>query len=648
MTTSSTPAPPRSRPLSPRTQQMQQTQAMGIVGMLLILGPPAVIAGAILLGLSRLLHAKWSTLVLAFGSLIALGMLYWRHQAMLAEVLALWATLKPLLPKNGGSITWPHIQTIGLKILPVVGSLWLQFTICAPLVASFLNGARVKTAEELEREREHRIEQQRVAAVTKAGVLATKAPDIAKQTMVFGSAIDGDLNWTVGQWATYPPSVLGRHLVLIGGSGTGKTETVIRLGYGARRAYNWRIYYLDCKGDDEIAERFLTVMGQAGCNARAFFPTQPYDGWRGNPTALLNRLLTIVDYTEPFYRDVAKMALDLAVHAPPHPPRSSRELLERLDLETLASMYKDQPQIRELGAIEKLHMNGAYTRYRAFFQALHGGLDGQWAFEDVQAGYIMLKGLELKDQTASIGRFLMEDFAHFVSARKDPNDRVLLIVDEFPAIAFGGANAATLFEMVRSRGAGVVITAQSYAGMGDGADRILGAAASLLLHQCGDPDELLKRAGMETTYQRRISFAQRGVSTTNPREYELGEGSLAASRELKIRPDHVKTLQPGECFLISGGRYQHLRVSQVRGAAVQERRESHKPETMPSATNEADQDNDSALASQRVREVRRPERRPMASYIPPEDPTMVIGGTSADTEVSEPTTPTAPDDAPEL
>jgi hypothetical protein len=498
----------------------------------------------------------------------------------------------------------------------------------------------VKTAEELERERETCLERQRSAVVVKAGVVAARAPDVTQKNMVFGAAIDGDLDWKQGQWATYPPTVLGRHLVLIGGSGTGKTETVIRLGYGARRAYNWRVYYLDCKGDDEIAERFLMVMGQAGCEARAFFPQEPYDGWRGNPTALLNRLLTIVDYTEPFYRDVAKMALDLAVHAPPAPPRSSRELLERLDLETLASMYKDQPQIRELGAIEKLHMNGAYTRYRAFFQALHGGLDGQWAFEDVQAGYIMLKGLELKDQTASIGRFLMEDFAHFVSARKDLNDRVLLIVDEFPAIAFGGANAATLFEMVRSRGAGVVITAQSYAGMGEGADRILGAAASLLLHQCGDPDDLLKRAGMETTYQRRISFAQRGVSTTNPREFEVGEGSLAGVRELKIRPDHVKTLQPGECYLISGGRYQHLRVSQVRAAEVKVAPMSSSAPVLSVTAKLPVTHQSPVIVGERVREVERPMRQPMASYEPLGPPIAA--------KPQEPTIPISQDDTPEL
>jgi hypothetical protein len=124
------------------------------------------------------------------------------------------------------------------------------------------------------------------------------------------------------------------------------------------------------------------------------------------------------------------------------------------------------PPAHELTGIRTTDAQAAYNRYRAFFKALSGGLDGGWAFEDVQAGYIQLQGLALKDQTASLGRYILEDFAHYVATRKPTSDKVLLIVDEFPAIAFGGANAATLFEMVRFHGASITITAQSYAGLG--------------------------------------------------------------------------------------------------------------------------------------------------------------------------------------
>jgi hypothetical protein len=120
-----------------------------------------------------------------------------------------------------------------------------------------------------------------------------------------------------------------------------------------------------------------------------------------------------------------------------------------------------------------------------------------------------------------------------------------------------------LFEMVRSHGAGIAVTAQSYAGMGEDADRILGAAAGLIVHQCADPERLLTRAGQDLAFERRVSFSERGMGQA-VKEFAVGEGMLAARQELKVSPDRVKQLGPGECFVIVGGCAQQVRVSQVR------------------------------------------------------------------------------------
>jgi hypothetical protein len=272
--------------------------------------------------------------------------------------------------------------------------------------------------------------------------------------------------------------------------------------------------------------------------------------------------MMILDFSEPYYRDLTRMLLSLALEAPPGPPRSSTELLGRLNLEDLATRYAGMPQARELGGLRVPDAQAVYNRYRAFFKALGVSLDGRWAFEDVDAGYLQLRGLELKDQTASLGRYLLEDFAHYVATRKPKDKRVLLIVDEFPAIAFGGANAATLFEMVRFHGAGIVVTAQSYAGMGAEVDRILGAAAGLIIHQCADPERLLVRAGQSLEFQRRVAFTERGMGAA-VKEYAIGEGMLAEAEALKVDPNAVKQLGPGECIVIAGGRAEHIVVSRI-------------------------------------------------------------------------------------
>lgn len=465
------------RPLSPRTRQQQHSRIWSVVVLLVFLGPLAVIAGAILCGLARAVKRPRAFAWLAVAGAVGMAVLAWRWRSLYDEVLALRDAAMPLVPllrpKPNQAMNLPKIGQALAALWPLLWLLWRQALLLAPLVGSYIHSSKVQTAEDLERARHARVERAAHAA-QKAAARSAKAPAAANGAIVLGVPLSGDLHWEHGGWFTYPAAILGRHLVMVGGSGTGKTETSKRLAFGAAKVYGWKVFYLDCKGDADTAAQFLEAMCAAG-RTTTMFPTSAYDGWRGDATALLNRLISIIDYSEPYYRDITKMMLSLAVEAPPGPPRSSSELLARLNLEALALRYAGLPEARELTGIRREDAQAAYNRYRAFFKALHGGLDGGWAFEDVEAGYILLKGLELKDQTASLGRYILEDFADYVSTRKARGDRVLLIVDELPAIAFGGANAASLFEMVRSHGAGIAVTAQSYAGMGEDADRILGA-----------------------------------------------------------------------------------------------------------------------------------------------------------------------------
>jgi len=269
----------------------------------------------------------------------------------------------------------------------------------------------------------------------------------------------------------------------------------------------------------------------------------------------------------PYYKDLTKMLLNLTLEAPGGPPRSSQALLEGMVLSRLRQRYAGRPEVDEIDGLRARDAAAAYNRYRAFFKALGSGLDGaedsaSWSFDTVDAGYILLDGLSLKDQTASFGRYLIEDFAHYAARRKPADQRVLLIIDEYPVIAQSGAGTASLFEMVRFHGASIIVTGQSYAGMGEGFDRILGAAETLILHRCGDPDLLLPRAGQRLRFTRRIGFSERGMGRA-AKEYATGGGYLSLDEALKIHPNDVKELPPGECYVIAGGRAQRVLVKRA-------------------------------------------------------------------------------------
>ena len=358
-------------------------------------------------------------------------------------------------------------------------------------------------------------------------------------SILLGEAQGGDLtDWIRNGQVFYPADVLGRHLVVVGGTGSGKTETLLRLAYGAAADFGWQVLYLDAKGDPTNVQRFVDAMHRAGVGQVRVFPEAAYDGWRGEPIAMLNRLMAIEDFSEPYYRSVAKLLLAEAVKHPVGPPRSAADLIDRL-------------QTRGPGK----EAQGAVARYRSFFEVLDRKLDGDWAFEDTAAAYLLLDGLALKEEAAGLGRFLIEDFGHYVARRKPIDRRVLLIVDEFSALSMD-ADAANLFERVRSFGASVIVSSQSYAGLGRGADRILDAAAGLISHQSADPERLAARAGTRPSIERTIQVSAEDGPT--------GMGSLRQQDAFRVHPDKVRQLEVGECFVIAQGRAARVSVTPLR------------------------------------------------------------------------------------
>jgi hypothetical protein len=360
-------------------------------------------------------------------------------------------------------------------------------------------------------------------------------------------------------WLAYPEADLSRHGVVVGAAGSGKTETLLRLSYLAARVYGWQVVFLDAKGDAATRERFVAAMLHAGIDAASIrtFPAQPYDGWRGDARALVNRLMEVSDFSEPYYREMALRVLDLATSAPPGPPRSSPDLLGRLRKTALRMAYRARPEAVEVDDLPERDVAGVANRYRAFFGAVGGSLDGAWAFEDPAACYLLLEGLALKAEAARLGRFFLEDFAHYAGVRKEPARRVLLVVDEFSALE-SAADAAHLFERLRSFGAAVIVSAQGYAGLGAAADRILDAAQTLVLHRCADPERLVARAGTVPRVEHTRYLPSRDGPGGAGRE-----GAVTRREGWRVRPNDIRQLPVGEAVVISGGKAGRVRVERL-------------------------------------------------------------------------------------
>jgi hypothetical protein len=348
------------------------------------------------------------------------------------------------------------------------------------------------------------------------------------------------------------PGRLCRHLLVCGATGSGKTETVLRLAWTVAKCSDAPVFYLDGKGDRETAERFCGLMADAGRRARVF-PNEPFHGWRGQPHVIQGRLMEIIDYSSEgpaaWYRDVAKNVLRLVCEHPDGPPRSSGQALLRMDLDVLARAHQGSSA---LSAMNAQQVRQVRLRYEAFFGQTRGALDGDWAWEDTSAAYLLLDSLALREETSGLSRMLFEDFAHYFTARKPRSQFALLIVDEFSGLAQGSGMAARI-EQARGFNTSLVLAPQVVAGMGDEAEaaRILGSVETVICHRVNTPEEIIALAGTRRAMEYSTHYAEEGAT---------GQGSARIQHQFKVDPNKVRALAPGQAYVISRGRAMKIAV----------------------------------------------------------------------------------------
>ena len=146
---------------------------------------------------------------------------------------------------------------------------------------------------------------------------------------------------------------------------------------------------------------------------------EPLDGWRGDPEAIINRLLATQAFTEPYYEGIARTVLRHAVGD--RPPRSFSELVARLDKRALQRAARDDAEALEaIRALPDKDVAGVRARYEGIAWAVGTTLDGTWSYEDTRAAYVPVGRPENRHQAAEVGAFLLEDILHWALARKEP------------------------------------------------------------------------------------------------------------------------------------------------------------------------------------------------------------------------------------
>ena len=451
-------------------------------------------------------------------------------------------------PEAALAAAWPHIRTWWLLAAPLGFALALAIALL-----------RRRSVEELRERDERRAERARAKAERRARkALGVREPRRrVDPTFELGRHVDYDHVLPHRKRRVLMPlSRLQRTALVMGAPGSGKTVTLNRLAYGVATTSDWQIIVIDAKGDPDTQTRFASSMRHAGREV-ILFPQEGYDAWRGTGREIANRLVQLIDWADEgvgaYYRDLSTNLIRLACTAPDGPPRSSRELLARLDKTGLLVLWAGRPEAQEVERFRDEHIDACRQRYRSFFDATDGQLDGTWAFEDADCAYLLLNELLYAEETSKVGRFLVEDFKQYLAGRNPDGRQVLLIIDEFSAIA-DGERTARMVEVVRSYGAAIVLAPQSFDGMGgpEAASRILNAAHTIFLHAVADPDPIIKAAGTKMATEWSLQH-ERGLSTD--------VGSTRTQHQLRVDPNEVRRLAPGMCIAIGNGRGEKLQIA---------------------------------------------------------------------------------------
>jgi hypothetical protein len=541
-------------------------------------GPPARGELSMVVALSLFLLSPITLFAWAAGQglLRVTGMRWWKL------ALASLATLAGVVLEDGpgpalahhfsGYVEWARQYGAAELHLPMPGAfLWPQLPLAIPvgLLAAALNLAgRRQAIDPAEVRRQQREATRRMARAVRRAALVR---DDHFGPVALGVQVDGDLGWVdKHRLVTVPRSMQGRSRLIVGTSGMGKTVDAEREAFVAARAGR-KFFVIDGKGTDPgFVERALAGYLWGNPHAKvALWPELPMDGWRGTPAAIHNRLVAMLGWTEPYYKDVASLLLRLALNAPGEdgPVRSSTALMARMDPEVLVRLYEHDPdRLREatslVGRDQARAVKGAIGRFANFFAAVQGGFDAAeqgWSFEDVDFAYLRAPYLAGREDADACMRLLLEDFAHYATLRKPrKGEDATLLVDEFSAITGGRETAIQLTERVRDAGCAVYLSAQSVDGLGDERQqaRLVGACSGgLLLHAMPDPEPLLRAAGVVKVVEQTWRLDPDGPT---------GNSSARIGERPRIEAGAVQQAREGEAWLIARGRYEHLMVARTR------------------------------------------------------------------------------------
>jgi hypothetical protein len=365
-----------------------------------------------------------------------------------------------------------------------------------------------------------------------------------------------------------------RHMVIVGSTGSGKTNLMIRLwaGWFTATLAAWRagkggrplLVVLDCKGGRDArvkADRTRRLLYGAGARRVAIWPDEArlsiWDLPPADLAVLLYQMIESGTGAAAYYADMLYACVVLAVTAPPGPPYNTASFLDRLDAKWLQSAWGDgrHPRQADQARAAARHLRDIQLRYVTLLDRLGPALDGPGTLAEADAWYFILEGTRESSVAEAQAMAITELAARAATALDGEQRAILLAADDYSAVS-RRVPMSNLYERGRSLGIGVQVSAQSWQGLGVDEDERYRIAATadggIFVLNTPHPEPLIALAGK----RRVLETAHKLIGSTWG-----DEGTTREQRAWTADPDIVRRLTVGQACYIHRGAATFVQVA---------------------------------------------------------------------------------------